>query len=226
MVPFLVLATFVVFVLVDYYWQTRRPRPVQLASPSEEVGEAALPLSVVGGFTLPAHLSYHPGHAWAVKETRQVVRIGLDDFAARLIGRLDQIQLPARGRWLRQGERAWTVARGDHRFDMLSPMEGEVVDVNQEVLRDPSLAHRDPYGAGWLVAVNAPAVDANLKNLLHGRLAHRWMEESVAALRTWASPVPQGQGAHLQDGGHAIADILSQVPEPRWEKLVREVFLT
>jgi glycine cleavage system H lipoate-binding protein len=221
MVAILVLATFIVFVAVDYYWQTRRPQPEVLASASEKE-EASIPLSMVGGFKVPAHLSYHPGHTWAAKETRQVVRIGLDDFAARLVGRLDQIQLPARGRWLRQGEKAWTVARGNHRFEMLSPMEGEVVDVNEEVLRDPSLAHRDPYGAGWFLAVNAPAADANMKNLLRGRLAHRWMEESVAAVHSWASP---GGVAHLQDGGHAIADMLSVIPEERWEKLVREAFL-
>jgi glycine cleavage system H lipoate-binding protein len=239
MVAALVLATFVVFVLVDYFWQTRRPQPAVLASASEKLEEASTPLSMVGGFKVPAHLSYHPGHTWAVKEGRQVVRIGLDDFAARLVGRLDQIQLPARGRWLRQGERAWAVARGNHRFEMLSPIEGEVVDVNEEVLRDPSLAHRDPYGAGWFLTVNAPAVDANMKNLLRGRLAHHWMEESVAALRTWASPVaPIGLGSgpraevegpardvHLQDGGHAVADMLSVVPEERWERVIREAFL-
>jgi glycine cleavage system H lipoate-binding protein len=222
MVAILVLATFILFVVADYYWQTRRARPELLVTASERLEEASMPLSMVGGFKVPAHLSYHPGHTWAVKESRQVVRVGLDDFAARLVGHLDQIQLPARGRWLRQGEKGWTVARGEHRFEMLSPMEGEVVDVNDEVLRDPSLAHRDPYGAGWLVAVNAPAADANLKNLLRGRLVHRWMEESVATLHTWASP---GTSAHLQDGGHAIADLLSVVPEERWEKLIREAFL-
>jgi glycine cleavage system H lipoate-binding protein len=222
MVAILVLATLVVFVVADYYWQTRRVQPMKLASAEEKLDEASIPLSMVGGFKVPAHLSYHPGHTWAVKESRQGVRIGLDDFAARLVGHLDQIQLPVRGRWLRQGERGWTVVRGEHRFEMLSPMEGEVVDINEEVVRDPSLAHRDPYGAGWLIAVNAPAVNANLKNLLRGRLAHRWMEESVAALHTWASP---GASAHLQDGGHAVADMLSVIPEERWEKLIREVFL-
>ena len=222
MVAILVLATFIVFVVADYYWQTRHPQPALSVSASEKVEESHLPLSMVGGFKVPALLSYHPGHTWAVKESRQVVRLGLDDFAARLVGQLDQLQLPARGRWLRQGEKGWAVVRGEHRFEMLSPMEGEVVDVNEEVVRDPSLAHRDPYGAGWLIAVNAPAADANLKNLLHGRLAHRWMEESVGALHTWASP---GTSAHLQDGGHAIADMLSVVSKERWEKLVHECFL-
>jgi glycine cleavage system H lipoate-binding protein len=186
-------------------------------------GEAmAIPMNVVGGFKAPAHLAYHPGHAWAMKESRQVVRVGLDDFAARVMGQFDQIDLPARGRWLRQGERGWTISRGTHRFDMLSPIEGEVVEVNPDVLQDPSLAHKDPYGVGWLVAVQAPAVDGNMKNLLHGRLAQRWMEESVGALHMRVSP---GSEAYLQDGGHAIGDMLSLVPESQWEKFVQEMLL-
>ena len=222
MVAVMVMATFIVFVLVDYYLQRRRPQPEQAATATETIEETSFPLSVVGGFKLPAHVAYHPGHAWAVKESRQVVRIGLDDFAARLVGHLDHLELPARGRWLRQGERAWTLTRGNHRFEMISPIEGEVVDVNEEALRDPSVVHKDPYGTGWLVVVNSPAVDSNLKNLLRGRLAQRWMEESVAALHTRISP---GTEARLQDGGRAIADLLSLVPEQRWEKVVHDLFL-
>jgi Glycine cleavage H-protein len=125
-------------------------------------------------------------------------------------------------RWLSQGKQGWALGRGSHRFEMLSPIEGEVVDVNPEVLRDPSLAHQDPYGVGWLVAVNAPAAEGNLKNLLHGRVAQRWMEESVAELHTRISP---GSEARLQDGGHAIGDVLSLVPEFQWEKFVQEMLL-
>jgi hypothetical protein len=71
--------------------------------------------------------------------------------------------------------------------------------------------------------VNAPAVEGNLKNLLHGRLAQRWMEESVAALHTRISP---GAEARLQDGGQAISDALSLVPEFQWEKFVHEMLLS
>jgi len=224
MVPALVLATFVVFVAVDYFLQ--RHGSVRMEVKGAPRGAAAqeqpFPLNVVGGFKFPAHLSYHPGHSWAMKESQQVVRVGLDDFAARLVGQIDQIDLPARGRWLRQGEHGWTLGRSSHRFGMLSPIEGEVVDVNPEVQRDPSLAHRDPFGAGWLVAVNAPALEGNLKNLLHGRLAQRWMEESVSALHTRLSA---GAEARLQDGGHAIADVLSLVPEFQWEKFMQELLL-
>jgi glycine cleavage system H lipoate-binding protein len=223
MVAVLVLTTFVIFVLVDYYFQRRSPQPVVAASAAQEREEIPFPIGVVGGFMLPAHLSYHPGHGWAAKEGRQVMRVGLDDFAARLLGQTDHIELPARGRWLRQGEKGWTLKRGNHRFEMLSPIEGEVVDVNLEVANNPSVLRDDPYGAGWLVAVHAPAGEANLKNLLRGRLAQRWMEDSVATLY---SRMNGGTELHLQDGGRAVPDILAQVPEERWERLVRELFLS
>lgn len=224
MVAVLVLATVALFVVADYYFQRRQPQTVEMkiAERDAKTEEISTPMNIVGGFKVPAHLSYHPGHAWAMKETRQVVRIGLDDFSARLVGQIDLVDLPARGRWLRQGERGWTLGRGSHRFEMLSPIEGEVVDVNPAVLDNPSLAHQDPYGVGWLLAVNAPAVDGNLKNLLHGRLAQRWMEETVAELHTRISP---GSEARLQDGGHAIGDVLSLVPEFQWEKFVQEMLL-
>ena len=222
MVAALVLGTFICFVAFDYFLQRRRPQPLRVVAPSAEPEEVSFPMNIVGGFKLPAGLSYHSGHAWAAKESRNVVRIGLDDFAVRLLGKVDQLDLPARGRWLRQGEKGWTLARGGHRFEMLSPIEGEVVDVNPEVMRDPSVIHKDPYGVGWLVAVNSPAADSNLKNLLRGRLAQRWMEESVATVHSHFSP---STGVHLQDGGHAISDVLSGLPEDRWEAIVGELFL-
>jgi glycine cleavage system H lipoate-binding protein len=222
MVSALVLATFIIFVLVDYYFQRRRPQPAQVVTVSQRAEVEDFPLAVVGGFELPGRLSYHPGHAWAAKEVRSTVRVGMDEFATRLLGKADRVELPARGHWLRQGEKAWTLVRGDHRFPMLSPIEGEVIEVNDAVAKDPSLVNQSPYGAGWLVAVHSPAADANLKNLIRGRVAERWMEESVATLY---GRINGETGVHLQDGGRAIPDILGQVAEGRWEKLAKELLL-
>lgn len=219
----LVLATFTCFVIFDYFLQGRRSEVWKAVAPAVRPEEVSFPINVAGGFKLPAGLSYHAGHAWAAKETRNLVRVGLDDFAIRLLGKVDQLELPARGRWLRQGEKGWTLGRGSHRYEMLSPIEGEVVEVNDEVLKDPSILYKDPYGVGWLVAVNSPAADSNLKNLIRGRLAQRWMEESAGTLHAHLSP---SEGAHLQDGGHAIADILSEFPEESWDRIIREAFLS
>ncbi len=128
MVLTLVVIMFMLVVGHDYYVQRRQARRLEVKTAVPETREegVAFPMNVVGGFKAPAHLAYHPGHTWAMKESRQLVRIGLDDFAARLVGQIDQIDLPARGRWLRQGERGWTIGRGSHRFEMLSPIEGDI----------------------------------------------------------------------------------------------------
>ena len=223
MVAVIVLASFIVFVGVDYYLHYHRPQPILAKAAPEAAKEVPAPLPLVGGFELPANFAYHPGHAWALRESPKLVRVGLDDFAGRLLGAIEQVELPVRGRWLRQGEKGWYLDRQGHRFEMLSPIEGEVVEVNPKVVEDPSLLRKDPYGVGWLVVVNAPAADGNLKNLMRGRMAQHWMEESVATLH---SRISGGTGIHLQDGGQAIPDVLGHVSEERWDSLVHELFLT
>lgn len=222
MVAILVLATFTIFVLVDFYFQHRKERPVVRAK-AEQSRADFFPIGVVGGFKMPTALSYHPGHGWAMKEGHKLVRVGMDDFAARLLGEIDSIDLPARGRWLRQGEKGWTVNRGGHRFQMLSPVEGEVVDINEAILKDPQQLRADPYGVGWLLEVHAPAGEANLKNLLHGQLAQHWMEDAVTSLH---DKINGSAGVHLQDGGHAVPDVLGQVNEERWDRLVQDFLLS
>jgi glycine cleavage system H lipoate-binding protein len=222
-VTILVLATFAVFVCADYYLHHRRPQPVLAKEIPMAARDIPAPLQLVGGYDLPANFAYHPGHAWALRESPKLVRVGLDDFAARLLGDIEQVELPARGRWLRQGEKGWYLIRRGHRFEMLSPIEGEVVEVNPRVVEDPSLLQKDPYGVGWLVAVNAPAANGNMKNLMRGRLAQHWMEESGQALRQHIDP---HTGMHLQDGGRVIPDVLSSVPEDHWDAVVHDLLLT
>jgi len=65
---------------------------------------------------------------------------------------------------------------------MLSPVDGEVVAVNQEVLRSPGILSRDPYGAGWLLKVKSDRLAADTRNLLSGKLARDWMETSLENL--------------------------------------------
>ena len=50
----------------------------------------------MNGFILPEEIYYHQGHSWAVPEGKNVVKVGIDDFAQKLVGKIDAIQLPGR----------------------------------------------------------------------------------------------------------------------------------
>src|SRR5438105_15935561 len=107
-------------------------------------GAPRLSPSLVGGFDVPENLRYLPGHTWALNESPSLVRVGMDDFAAKLAGKFESISLPQRGQWIRQGQKVCTIHRDGVAVDMVSPIEGSVADINEALVRDPKLASKDP----------------------------------------------------------------------------------
>jgi glycine cleavage system H protein len=179
--------------------------------------------ALVSGFQVPENVRYHTGHTWALSESRELVRVGMDDFATKLAGKIESIALPQRGRWVRQGQKIWTIFRDGKSVDMLSPIEGTVTDINETVAKNPELARKDPYGEGWLVTVQAPDSKINFRNLMGGTLARLWTEDSALRLRNL---MPAMAGALAQDGGVAVDDLTAHIPDQDWAILTREFFLS
>lgn len=221
MIALLVVITFLLAVVIDHLLN-RQPIPVAAEAPLVEApSRPRLVPSIVAGFEVPDNLRYHPGHTWAVAESTDLVRVGIDDFAAKLAGGLTSIDIPERGQWIRQGQRIIAMHHDGREIHLVSPIEGTVVDVNRKVLDDPKLAQQDPYGDGWLLAVNSPDAKTNFRNLLGGTIARRWMDEAAARLRSLTVPA----GALAQDGGVAVSNVIEQLPEADWDKLTEELFL-
>ena len=147
----------------------------------------------------------------------------MDDFASKLIGKIENISLPQRGRWVRQGQKIWTIFRDGKSVDMVSPIEGTIADVNEAVAKNPDLARRDPYGEGWIVTVQAPDSKLNFRNLLGGTLARLWTEAAAMQLR---NKMPSFAGALAQDGGVAVDDLTVHMPDEDWATLTKEFFLS
>jgi len=223
MTVILVLMMFATFLLIDHFYSRKHAvlqpalRPVKTERPPRPIP------SLVGGFQVPENLRFHPGHTWALSESPSLVRVGLDDFATKLAGKIERITLPQRGQWIRQGQKLWTIHRDGRSVDMVSPIEGSVADVNDAVVRDPKLALTDPYGEGWLITVQSPDAKTNFRNLLGGALARWWTEESAGRLQR---KMPMALGALAQDGGVAVDNISAQIPGQDWESLAKEFFLS
>jgi glycine cleavage system H protein len=220
----LVILTFFSGVLVDYLLQRSRVKiavieamPVR-AAPAIE---AELSPRYVDGFLVPEGIRYHPGHMWLKREWRNSARVGADEFAAKLAGNIDKIDLPRPGQWFRQGQTLLKLHRNGETATMISPIEGEVVEVNREVLNDPSLLRSDPYGKGWLVSVHVYDELSPWRNLLPVNLVTNWMKDAVTRLYA-KQPALVPVAA---DGGRPVDDLLSGVPGAEWQKTTAEFFL-
>ncbi len=224
MTVLLVLFFFATFLMIDYI-RTRHAivKPALQVAPAKHAEAPRLHPALVGGFEVPDNLRYHPGHTWALSESPSLVRVGMDDFATKLTGTVESITLPQRGQWIRQGQKMCTIHRDGCAVDMVSPIEGTVSDINQAVAQDPKLALRDPYGEGWLLTVQAPDAKTSFRNLLGGALARWWTEESASRLQR---RMPMALGALAQDGGVAMDNVSTQIPDQEWLPLAKEFFLS
>jgi glycine cleavage system H lipoate-binding protein len=175
-------------------------------------------------FLTPADRMFHRGHAWLKGEDDGLVTVGLDDFAAKLVGPLSRVSLPAVGAPVGQGEQAWRLMAADGRsVEMLSPVDGTVVALNPSLAASPDLAERDPYGEGWLMKVRPSRLRANRINLMAGAAVRRWMEEAAAGLRGHVAP---GLGALAQDGGAPVSGMARAIDPDRWDRLAARFLLT
>jgi glycine cleavage system H protein len=222
MTVIMVLLTFAIFLLIDYVRGQKLAKQPVLQVARDENASRVVP-AMVAGFQVPDNVRYHAGHTWALSESTEMVRVGMDDFASKLIGKIENITLPQRGRWVRQGQKIWTIFRDGKSVDMVSPIEGTITDINEAVAKNPELARKDPYGEGWLVTVQAPDSKINFRNLLGGTLARLWTESSALQLR---NKMPMLAGALAQDGGVAVDDLTAHMPDEDWATLTKEFFLS
>jgi glycine cleavage system H lipoate-binding protein len=216
MVVFLVLLTIAAFLLLDWYLVRRKNRVP--ADSRATYADAGPPATSVAG------LFFHPGHTWVRVEPDGLLSVGVSDFAAQFVGKVAGVELPQEGSSLGQGEPAWTlVSERRRRLPQVMPVEGKVVEVNRELLRDPQLLQRSPYVHGWVLKTRARRLRESLRNLLHGHAAETWLDASKIGLTSRLSPA---LGTVSQDGGEwaiAFGDLLS---DEDWERLRKEHFPT
>jgi glycine cleavage system H protein len=222
MTVLLVLALFVVFLAIDWVLELRRAgRPAVVPIPAQFAVPAVVPAAVaepvfVAGYELPDALHYHRGHTWARVVAPDTVLVGVDDFARRLTGRAEKVDLPDLCSRVEQGGRTFRIAKDGRTADLVSPVAGEVVEVNEALVKQPSLATDDPYGRGWLCKVRSSELATNLRNLLSGNLARRWTEDAREQLELRLMAL---SGSVLQDGGEPAPDFADHLKPEEWKSL-------
>jgi len=180
-------------------------------------------IDTVKGFEVPRHYHYHNGHTWARIESGGYMRVGLDDFSQKVFGQADGFELPLMGKEMNRDEIAWGLKRRDNLADVLAPVDGVIVEVNQRVKEDPGLANREPYGDGWLFLVRTPDVKSSAKKLMTDDTSIDWINNEVGVLEEMVTEVA---GPLAADGGTFGPDLYGNLPGLDWKKLTKTFLKT
>jgi len=169
----------------------------------DEAAAPAVAAEVMAGVPVPLDRMYHRGHTWVRPEPDGTVLVGLDEFARRLTGRPDWIELPQPGTQVEANGTAWRMARNGFSARVLSPVDGTVVET------------RGP-GFEWYLKVNPSSTEC--EHLLKGDEVRPWM------LRE-AGRVGAMLGVAAADGGVLVEDAVAALPEADWDAVWGGLFL-
>jgi len=172
----------------------------------------------VRGFDVPFGYYYDNGHAWARIESGGTIRVGMDDFALKVLGAADAYDLPLMGKELTHGKAGWGLRRKDNQAHVLSPVSGVIVEVNAGVRENPSTSNRDPYGNGWLFVVHSPDIKKTVDPLMADAESLNWMNHEVHRLEGMIESVA---GPLAADGGYLTDDIYGAMPSLGWDNLTK-----
>ena len=218
MTVLLVLFTLILFLVFDHAVQKYRTRSV-LSSREEKAGERVL---VQRPIYVPNDVSLATNHTWMKQNQDETITIGFDELLSRLVGAIEKVSLPQVGEAVVPAVADIAVGVRGRTLRLALPLSGSVVDVNPDVLKNPSLLLSDPYGKGWLMRVKARADDVEKSRQFVVRWPIEWLSEQVALVRDFiVMNSQQGQAVMLQEGGLLAEGVLQQFDESVWKDFSR-----
>src|SRR5436309_970566 len=102
----------------------------------------------------PKTLRYSPSHEWASLDG-DICTVGITKFAVDQLTDVVYVELPDVGDNVFAGESFGEIESVKAVSDLYSPVNGEVVEINEKILDDPTRVTADPYGKGWMVKIKA-----------------------------------------------------------------------
>jgi glycine cleavage system H lipoate-binding protein len=185
------------------------------------IGPAESEQALSGEFSIPGGVLISAGHCWASLAEDGTAKLGVDDFARKLLGRVDAIALPEVGLSVKAGQALFSVSQGNRHAQFHAPLSGKVASVNRELRRDPGMFKDYPYGKNWICVVTAEDLDAELPKLKIGKSAVTFFQEEIERFRAFLQKL---SGDEIPDPATFCIGALEKLDDAHWEAAVSEFF--
>jgi len=118
----------------------------------------------------PDDLLYNREHTW-VRVEGELATIGITDYAQENLGEILAIELPEVDSYVERDEPFGTIESAKGVFELISPISGDVISVNEDILDDIGIINSDPHDTGWMIVVGMKDLE-ELDDLLDSRDYH------------------------------------------------------
>jgi CheY-like chemotaxis protein len=146
-------------------------------------------------FRFPAGMFISEGHVWVSVTVPGTVRLGMDDFARKMIGHIDAVELPAEGVVLRKGDPLFSVRQRGRTATFKAPVSGVVQSVNSDLTQNLDWLERHTYENGWVCSMKPAHLAEELAHMNIGEKASAWYQLEVARLQQLLTPATEDPAA-------------------------------
>lgn len=152
----------------------RQMKPtVRLLTPSTAESDSRYELNV------PAGVFIAPNHTWVNVEMNGTARVGLDDFARKIVKKIDGVELPPLNRSVKRGDPLFSIRHNAQTISISSPISGKVTMLNTEHAEHPEWITSKPFELSWMCCIEPAALAEELRALKIGVDSMNWYKEEI-----------------------------------------------
>jgi CheY-like chemotaxis protein len=175
-----------------------------------------------GEFAIPGGVFIAKNHCWISMEQDGTVKLGIDDFAKKLIGKINDAELPNLGMAIQCGQPLFSLKQGARTITFNSPISGKVMKINSALTKDLERLEITPYDRNWFCVLDAENFDADIINLNIGKSAIAFYQDDISRfvekIKKILGEKENGKNDRLYLGE------MENLEERAWDSLVNEFF--
>ena len=177
------------------------------------------------GFAIPGGVFISKNHSWLAIDEEGKVKVGIDDFANKLIGKIDKIELPNVGMKIGKGQILFTVYKANRSVAIKSPVSGKVIKINKSLSEDPSKLELTCYLTNWFCIIDAENLDSELQELKIGKMAITFYQEEIDRLKELHKKIRTGnEKEDFKPEEFVEIGEMGNADDNSWDKYCKEFF--
>ncbi|HTY38726.1 MAG TPA: response regulator [Bacteroidota bacterium] len=175
-------------------------------------------------FVIPGGAFISDGHCWATLEAEGAVRVGIDDFAKKLLGRVQDIEYPNLGMKVKAGQPLFSIRFGTRTMPFVSPISGQVTKVNKFLSENLGTLDTTPYGHNWICTIDADDFDADLKNLKIGKAAVSFYQKEIDRFLASVKKVQKKVNSESEEPEQLHVGQMEALDDAAWNEVASTFF--
>ena len=177
-------------------------------------------------FSIPGGVFISDSHTWAAIEHEGAVKVGIDDFANKLIGKIDDIDFPNLGMQAQKGEPLFSIKQGKRKIPFNSPISGRVTKINNKLKEDIDEMEMGSYHGNWVCILDADNLDTELSSLKIGHAAVGFFQDDLEKMRDLMKDMVKREknGTEIDAGEELYIGEMEHLDDSNYDKIVNRFF--